>query len=581
MISELFYLLPIFLATTALALAVFFGAKAAIARFRLRNQDSRPAVCAETERRLAIFERHGIRLRDGEWVKVDSRAGAMIDAAIEATKPKAVAVDEPVSVLLRRQIPPCYPASSRSWLGGLPSMPNEVDWPIGVNPEEPNLGPIPLHFIAQICCADLPPETWGGLGPREGWMLLFANEQTYLNEDGQSARIIYTKELGQERSPPAGIGPISAYRSEYMGWRNSTTTYPRWPVDLVVVTNTNSPDEMIEMDASRFDSTLYPDQPVASAEFRRPNLGPFSLRVLRTGLKCTEAFLENELLMRDYRSLNFQSTWKQFEDQGGIERIFKERRDYQERASERLRGALQQELGQEEIPAELFQARATADELLQRSKSNLNEISALGFLGTDIEKRFDWILSQSNALTDWQSEVLLILNDYCKTNFNEELDRPVSEADWENLAQLSNANLFTNWSFCWDQPNGPESKFIDLRKEEHSIIKLAARYWESEAQRLAPTYYLDPKLRHMLPEAAIPALEAIWRRTDYGRPHRIGGHHDGVQSGSNENLLLLQLATDDAMNFMWGDCGCIYAFISADALKLGDMSAATVHVEGH
>ena len=75
-----------------------------------------------------------------------------------------IAVKESVSVVLRRQVPVRFDEEARSWLGGLPKMPAGTEWP-RAKPKKP------LHFVAQLDCASLPQELWGGLGPREGWLL--------------------------------------------------------------------------------------------------------------------------------------------------------------------------------------------------------------------------------------------------------------------------------------------------------------------------------------------------------------------------------------------------------------------------
>src|SRR5450432_3078673 len=77
------------------------------------------------------------------------------------------------SVVLRRQLPIRFDEPARSWLGGLPQMPDDIRWPrTDTDAERPGA---PLHFIAQIACADLPKQIWNGRGPRDGWLLLFVD----------------------------------------------------------------------------------------------------------------------------------------------------------------------------------------------------------------------------------------------------------------------------------------------------------------------------------------------------------------------------------------------------------------------
>src|SRR5262249_5692101 len=99
------------------------------------------------------------------------------EAAPQPAKSVPPPVVETVSGVLRRQLPGGWQEPPRSWLGGLARMPESVAWPLGRTTEYPERGLIPLHFVAQIACADLPPDLWGGLGPREGWLLMFLDGQ--------------------------------------------------------------------------------------------------------------------------------------------------------------------------------------------------------------------------------------------------------------------------------------------------------------------------------------------------------------------------------------------------------------------
>jgi uncharacterized protein YwqG len=80
-------------------------------------------------------------------------------------------------------------------------------------------------------------------------------------------------------------------------------------------------------------------------------------------------------------------------------------------------------------------------------------------------------------------------------------------------------------------------------------------------------------------------LEPWWRRLYGNRPHRLGGYHDGVQSDAEEGPtdapLLLQLATDDAMQWCWGDAGAVYWFVPVRALAEGRFEGVECHSECH
>ena len=147
-------------------------------------------------------------------------------------------------MVLRRQIPVRFDEAPRSWLGGLPMMANDVQWPTAVTTNHPERGRTPLHFVAQVACNDLPRELWGGLGPRTGWLLLFLNGEDWdVMSNPEALQVIHITELGSERQPPPGMLPVhdeTHTGPDYGFVRNQAdvpTVWRRWPVDLVTVPN--------------------------------------------------------------------------------------------------------------------------------------------------------------------------------------------------------------------------------------------------------------------------------------------------------------------------------------------------------
>ena len=138
---------------------------------------------------------------------------------------------ESVSIILRRQVPPRAEAP-RSWLGGLPMMPEHVAWPRSVSTEFPERGERALHFMAQIACTDLPPQLWGGLGPRSGWLLLFIDPNHFQPFGPDTLRVMHIETLGTERAAPADLGPVddgehSTTNFDYFFYRAEAEKEPR------------------------------------------------------------------------------------------------------------------------------------------------------------------------------------------------------------------------------------------------------------------------------------------------------------------------------------------------------------------
>jgi Domain of unknown function (DUF1963) len=160
----------------------------------------------------------------------DDEAGMLV----KFQRKKASPTDQRTSVILRRQVPIRFDEAPRSWLGGLPMMPDDARWPRDIEDA-------PLHFVAQIACADLPAELWNARGPREGWLLLFV-EVLKLEDCGEGGlvQVLHVDRLGREREPPADVPTVRHVMSDDIDWTGPNIRprvpkmWRRWPVDLVV-----------------------------------------------------------------------------------------------------------------------------------------------------------------------------------------------------------------------------------------------------------------------------------------------------------------------------------------------------------
>ena len=110
------------------------------------------------------------------------------------------------------------------WLGGRPHLPKDVSWP--------NHGKHPCQFLGQVDCSALPPELWGGRGPRRGWLCFF------LGKGGDdAAKVLHIPERGPERTPPPGVikgileGKYLHFGKE-VPERFQRWEAPRWPLRL-------------------------------------------------------------------------------------------------------------------------------------------------------------------------------------------------------------------------------------------------------------------------------------------------------------------------------------------------------------
>jgi hypothetical protein len=138
-------------------------------------------------------------------------------------------MDKGLPILLaERRIPALWfhtveQAYSKSRLGGLPSLPEGVGWPVHPDTE------LPLHFLAQIDLGALPdtplPDCRHNAAlPREGMLYFFFNYAAYWDEPfsdldssgvPKQSRVIYTPAAGPDHPPPANL-PLISYLPDTM-----------------------------------------------------------------------------------------------------------------------------------------------------------------------------------------------------------------------------------------------------------------------------------------------------------------------------------------------------------------------------
>jgi uncharacterized protein YwqG len=118
-----------------------------------------------------------------------------------------------------------------SKLGGLPTLPSEIEWP-----RQGEAG-TPLHFLAQIDLSRLPPTPLKGARnastlPKNGLLFFFADmvEEMLWDENGgpfATTRVIFASQAGPERSLPDDTPEILHGFGEHAGgYRTGICAYP-------------------------------------------------------------------------------------------------------------------------------------------------------------------------------------------------------------------------------------------------------------------------------------------------------------------------------------------------------------------
>jgi hypothetical protein len=137
-------------------------------------------------------------------------------------------VEEVVSLVLVRQVPPRFDEEPRNWLGGLPMMPTTSNGRARL-PRTARRGRSAASLRRANILRRFPEDLWGGVGPRTGWLLLFLNPHDSQGDDPRLFRVIHTSELGSERQPPEDLRPVESEESgdsEYR-WCATADAIPR------------------------------------------------------------------------------------------------------------------------------------------------------------------------------------------------------------------------------------------------------------------------------------------------------------------------------------------------------------------
>ncbi|MEQ8877128.1 MAG: DUF1963 domain-containing protein [Phycisphaerales bacterium] len=89
---------------------------------------------------------------------------------------------------------PCWPQRrTQSWVGGLPMLPTDVEWPSHDGQ--------PATFLAQLSLADLPDHLWHGIGPRSGWLVF------WLGDRADRTVVLHVDGPVETRPQPDGVTP--------------------------------------------------------------------------------------------------------------------------------------------------------------------------------------------------------------------------------------------------------------------------------------------------------------------------------------------------------------------------------------
>lgn len=531
---------------------------------KLKNNAVKATLAALLEiKRQDSAEKESLRREDLQR-EVEMRELAM-SARIKA---------DPVSAVLRRQVPVRFDEPARSWLGGLPQMPDDIAWPRG----GPNNWP--MHFAAQINCGDLPESLWRGQGPREGWLLLFIDGFRIGGggdeSDDETSAVIFIDRLGSERPPPEDLHPVHNLIMSGPSYpqHDVPCVWRRWPLDIVAQRQEIETGNVISFTERQFSpkpttvQEIYGVAPPSS----RPKLDPDTNAPLtwRGVLHCVMALTvrQRKAAKQPPRDL----TIKLREGSGWLTRLVTEtqtaltdlitRRDgFAVELADLIHEGVQTE-DDDKRRIFLENKGPIFSKLIKLEQDTLDGLRAYECKGGEAALEAE-IEASVNGVAQWwesQTEVLNVLRAEIETN---NLDAPLPAHVW---AELNKKLGSISYSVFLTRYRAQAAEGLTWRE-----ITLADNIWGGD---LLQEHYLDlyvqnPDTRNLIPERSQETIGDIARAIGWDRPHRMGGFADPLQAdiGLEDGPLLFQLASDDGMNWMWGDAGAIYLYASDTELS--------------
>ena len=511
------------------------------------------------------------------------------------------------SVVLRRQVPIRFDEPARSWFGGLPRMPDNIAWPRVAKGA-------PLHFIAQIACEDLPKQIWNGRGPRDGWLLLFVDvlqmeddsegllsllAEAWQGEDESEARLIrvlHVDRLGPERQPPDDMPTVRHALADHIGqfepqirdgvpklWR-------RWPVDLVVqeVPSPSADGETNWEPAEVTGAELYgaPEDDENIDHFAEAEPRPLTWR---GALYVTEA------LLRTFSTDKFGYEHNFKHNSGGLATEPQWEPGWLARSLARLEASVAQHaagLAQatttlQQCPPEASPAERASlenDVLYRRGLHSDAEPKLANMAGLSQQWTEDALAAEiarvGAAHMSWVDMQRSGLERMRKDILTQDLDALMGDERWAAMK----AELIAAETEYWTNFDGsPEC--VQLRTTRMTLFD----YAQSGLKFALREDLLDLYSRSAAAQASIPAalraeLEPKLRHVSRSStPHRMGGPRDVMQGWADpdDDDLLFQIGSDDAMGWMWGDLGALTVYLSPLYLKVRWFKRADARIDGH
>src|SRR5215470_2088144 len=511
------------------------------------------------------------------------------------------------SVVLRRQVPIRFDEPARSWLGGLPQMPDNIAWPRVAKGA-------PLHFIAQIACADLPKQMWHGRGPRDGWLLLFVDvlqmeddsesllsllAQAWHGEEDESEarliRVLHIDRLGGERQPPDDMPTVRHALADHIGQfepqirEGVPKLWRRWPVDLFV-------QEVPALPTG--DGKWEPAQLTGAELYGAPedeaNIDDFAEAQPRP-LTWRGALYVIEALLRTFSTDKYGYEHNFKHNNGGVANVLEWEPGWLARSLatleasvvERAAALAQATTNLQQCPPEaspteraelehwvLYHRQVHSDAEgkladMARLSQQWTEDALTAEIARACDAHMSWVDRQRSDLEHMRKHVLMT-----------DLDALMGDESWAAMK----ADMIAAETEYWTNFDG-SMECVQLRKMRMTLLDYAEHGCKFALREdLLDLYSRSAAAQASIPDALRaelePKLRNIYRATT---PHRMGGPRDVLQSWAapDDDDLLFQIGSDHAMGWMWGDLGALFVYLNPVCLKVRWFKRAHAWIDGH
>jgi len=488
----------------------------------------------------------------------------------------------------------------------------------------------PLHFVAQICCEDLPDALWNGHGPRKGWLLLFVETlKLEVMAEGKTVQVLHTKRLGSERQPPDKVPTVRHAMSDYIGYGEAQfrpgvpKLWRKWPVDIFVQEYTLS-DSMPYAPGATAEDLYGPGATTLGMhETPFPLDRPLMWRGARYVIQGTLKDLNPDELARnfegslgllgapefDHKGLEAEILRRAKESpeyEGGSFSSFGRYADLYNRIKAEVRVERQTgwvDRAYKIFDQEIAQYQAAKAELDQDHQAGRTD--AMAKIG-DVRLPMSGVLWNIERFEGYRKALEDLIAQYPGPNPEAALTKEIRDLGQSYLEWAKRIGAAAKSAMQKIDANDPETPITaeDWAELTSAFSEHSAEYWvksDGTIRKSSHQFNFDRFVRMAVREdlldlytrdnaapVAVPAdlmddLEDKARYVEPGLPHRMGGVPNPVQDGAlnPRDQLLFQVASDVPIGWMWGDVGALYVTISDKDLRRGRFGSVEAWIEGH